>query len=263
MRTPGFLSLLFVASLAAFPAAYAGPSFDDASAFEVADFTFRTVRPPSRNARKRIVFQGSKVPSAPRRQAYSWFWSEVEPAVSAADPARFSKLGVQMGERLADGWAGFGGEDKARSFAADHLAAITEAADRENLSPAFLLAVIAVESAGQPKAKSPKGAQGLMQLMPATARRFDVANPWDATENIAGGAAYLNFLLGLFGEDPVLALAGYNAGEGAVAKYSGVPPYAETRDYVPKVLAAFLAVRRLCLVPPANVRDDCALFFES
>jgi soluble lytic murein transglycosylase-like protein len=170
---------------------------------------------------------------------------------------------VQVGDRLGGGWAGFGGADNARDFAAGHLAAITEAAKRENLSPAFLLAVIAVESAGKTKARSPKGAQGLMQLMPATARRFDVANPWDATENIAGGAAYLNFLLEHFGEDPVLALAGYNAGEGAVEKYSGVPPYSETRDYVPKVLAAFLAVRGLCIVPPVNVRDECVLFLES
>jgi soluble lytic murein transglycosylase-like protein len=263
MKIRILLGLALMTSMATAQVAGAAGAFAADGVFQVADFTFRTVRPPKSGARKRIVFQGSSTPSRPRKQAYSWFWSEVDATVAAADPARFSKLGAQIGDRLSGGWAGFGGADRARDFAADHLAALTEAAARENLSPAFLLAVIAVESAGVSKARSPKGAQGLMQLMPATARRFDVANPWDATENISGGAAYLDFLLTLFGDDPVLALAGYNAGEGAVAKYEGVPPYSETRDYVPKVLAAFLAIRDLCVVPPADVRDACALFVES
>ena len=76
-------------------------------------------------------------------------------------------------------------------------------------------------------------------------------------ENIRGGVAYLDWLLKEFGNDPVLALAGYNAGEGAVAKHGGVPPYAETRAYVPKVLAAWNVARGLCLTPPDLVTDGC------
>ncbi len=271
MLKPVILGLTVLAAAASPSAARASGAFDDANAFEVADFTFRTVKPPTPGAKKRIVFKGPLIfqgdmappPPATQKSSHGWFWNEVSPAITAANPGRFSLLAAQVGDRLAGGWGGFGNAANVRAFAASHLPALTAAAKRENLSAAFILAVIAVESAGKTQAKSPKGAQGLMQLMPATARRFSVANPWNASENIAGGARYLDFLLNLFGNDPVLALAGYNAGEGAVAKHKGVPPYAETRDYVPKVLSAFLEIRKLCAIPPADVRDACALYSES
>ncbi|MEM6904638.1 MAG: lytic transglycosylase domain-containing protein, partial [Pseudomonadota bacterium] len=110
----------------------------------------------------------------------------------------------------------------------------------------LLIAVVAVESGGNPRAISPKGAGGLMQLMPATARRFGVSNSLAPAQNVRGGTRYLKWLLDRFGGDTVLALAGYNAGEGAVDKYGGVPPFRETRDYVPKVAAAYAAARRIC-----------------
>lgn len=97
-------------------------------------------------------------------------------------------------------------------------------------------AVIDAESSYNPKARSPKNAQGLMQLIPATARRFGVSNPYDPLQNLHGGARYLRWLLDFFQGNVALALAGYNAGEGAVMKYGGVPPYAETQAYVGKVL---------------------------
>jgi hypothetical protein len=100
------------------------------------------------------------------------------------------------------------------------------------LDPALVLAVIRTESDFNPRALSPKGAQGLMQLIPATARRFGVEDPWDPVENLRGGLAYLRWLLDHFDGDVKLALAGYNAGENAVARYRGIPPYAETRRYV-------------------------------
>lgn len=125
------------------------------------------------------------------------------------------------------------------------------------VSPALVLAVISVESAGREKAVSSAGAQGLMQLMPATAARFGVQDSLVPEQNIAGGVKYLNWLMEEFGNDPILVLAGYNAGEGAVRKHSGVPPYAETRDYVPKVLAAFQVARALCATPPDLISDGC------
>ena len=96
-----------------------------------------------------------------------------------------------------------------------------------------------------------------MQLIPATADRFGVADSMVPRQNIQGGVAYLDWLLKEFNGDPVLALAGYNAGEGAVAKYSGVPPFAETRAYVPKVLAAWNVARGLCLTRPELISDGC------
>ncbi|MBL8308427.1 MAG: transglycosylase SLT domain-containing protein [Rubrivivax sp.] len=104
------------------------------------------------------------------------------------------------------------------------------------LEPALVLAVIAAESNFDPGAVSPKNAQGLMQLIPETARRFGVRNILDPAQNIRGGMAYLRWLLAYFEGDVSLALAAYNAGEGAVERYLGVPPFAETRNYVLKIL---------------------------
>lgn len=118
-------------------------------------------------------------------------------------------------------------------------APLTETVDRiarqNNLSPELVHSVIQVESNYDPNAVSPKGAQGLMQLIPATARRFGVSDAFNPSDNIQGGARYLKHLLELYKGDESLALAAYNAGEGAVSRYGGVPPYPETQDYVAKV----------------------------
>ncbi|WP_462320937.1 lytic transglycosylase domain-containing protein [Halochromatium sp.] len=114
---------------------------------------------------------------------------------------------------------------------------IESAARRHGLVPELLHAVIRTESAYKPDALSHAGACGLMQLMPGTAERFRVTEIWDPAQNIEGGAAYLRFLLDLFDNDLRLALAGYNAGEGAVKRYGNqIPPYPETQNYVRKVL---------------------------
>ncbi len=131
------------------------------------------------------------------------------------------------------------------------------------VSPALVLAVISVESAGQTAAVSHAGAQGLMQLMPGTAERFGVTNSMNARDNIRGGVAYLDWLLDRFDRDPVLALAGYNAGEGAVDKHQGVPPFAETRAYVPKVLAAWNVAEGLCVTRPLLISDGCVFVSQS
>jgi soluble lytic murein transglycosylase-like protein len=120
---------------------------------------------------------------------------------------------------------------------ARYASLIAETARRHRLSPALLHAVITVESGYNPSARSRKGASGLMQLMPSTARRYAVTDIWDPRQNLAGGARYLSDLLGMFNNDLGLALAAYNAGEGAVIQHGNrIPPYPETRQYVPKVL---------------------------
>ncbi len=106
------------------------------------------------------------------------------------------------------------------------------------LEPALVLALMAAESNFDPAAVSNKNAQGLMQLIPDTARRFGVRNLLDPAQNIRGGMAYLRWLLAYFEGDVALALAAYNAGEGAVERYLGVPPFAETRNYVLKIMIA-------------------------
>jgi soluble lytic murein transglycosylase-like protein len=112
---------------------------------------------------------------------------------------------------------------------------IAAAAAQFGVEEAIVRAIIHAESAYNVNAMSRVGAQGLMQLMPATARRFGVTNAFDPAQNIRGGVQYLGWLLKRFNGDLKLAAAGYNAGEGAVAKYNGVPPYAETQRYVQRV----------------------------
>jgi len=107
------------------------------------------------------------------------------------------------------------------------------------IDPELVMAVIQAESAYNPGAHSPKNAQGLMQLIPATAQRFGVKDPWNPVENIKGGVAYLSWLLRHFAGKVEWVLAAYNAGEGAVDKHQGVPPYQETQAYVKKIQAQY------------------------
>jgi len=131
-----------------------------------------------------------------------------------------------------------------RALAGDLADAIAAAADRHGLDRALLAAMVEVESGFQPKAVSPKGARGLMQLMPSTARRFGVKDPFDPLQSLDGGAQYLHWLLQRFEGRTDLALAAYNAGEGAVDRHGGrIPPYGETLRYVNGVLERAIADR--------------------
>jgi hypothetical protein len=116
---------------------------------------------------------------------------------------------------------------------------ILHAAHDEELDPGLVKSVMLVESGFNPRAVSRKGARGLMQLMPKTAQIFGVRNVFDVRENIRGGTRYLNYLLNLYHGDLENTLAAYNAGEGAVERYDGVPPYDETLLYVHKTLTAY------------------------
>lgn len=116
---------------------------------------------------------------------------------------------------------------------------ISKYADKNGLDEDFVKAVINQESGFNPNATSHCGAMGLMQLMPATAQGLGVTNAYDAEQNIEGGTKYLKGLMDRFGNDKSLALAAYNAGPNAVKKYGGIPPYAETQNYVKSVLGKY------------------------
>ena len=236
------------------------------------EFTFKREKPPKTGKRKLITVQiepekeplvaakpeaTPKVPTLPTR--YGWFWDKVSPdiGVDASDRLRLALDTLSAGP---NGSSVAGPRLQAlQSIAQSEGANILSATIGTKVSPALVLAIISVESAGQTDAVSSKGAQGLMQLMPDTAKRFGVTDSLSAADNIKGGVTYLDWLLGEFDGDAVMAIAGYNAGENAVKKHEGVPPYAETRDYVPKVLAAFEVARGLCKTRPELISDGCAL----
>lgn len=207
---------------------------------------------------------GASSSSAPRRTAtYAWYWDIVSPDIGDSGPGRLDE-GVRA-LRSGPGGASVTSPrlDTLRTIAAGHGTDILVATIGTEVSPALVVAVIAVESAGRADAVSGAGAQGLMQLIPATAERFGVADSLDPSENIKGGTAYLDWLMEEFDSDPILALAAYNAGEGAVRSNSGVPDYAETRDYVPKVLAAWAVARGLCQTPPVLISDGCVFAVDA
>ena len=194
---------------------------------------------------------------APAPSGVEWYWEAISPSLDDANEASLEAALAAL--RTAP---------SGQSIPAPRLQGMTELADRYGIdiltatigtkvSPALVLAVISVESAGRSDAVSSAGAQGLMQLMPPTASRFGVDDAFDPRENITGGTAYLDWLLDEFDNKVIYALAGYNAGEGSVRNNNGVPPFAETRAYVPKVLAAWEVARGLCITPPELVTDGC------
>lgn len=125
---------------------------------------------------------------------------------------------------------------------------VNQIAPRYGIDPQLVMAVIGAESAFNPSALSVKNAQGLMQLIPETAERFGVKDSWNPVQNIKGGTAYLHWLLRHFEGKVELVLAAYNAGEGAVERYKGIPPYQETQNYVRQILASY--PKSLHPVPP-------------
>jgi soluble lytic murein transglycosylase-like protein len=236
------------------------------------DFKPKFVQPPKAGARKRVNVQINRpeppIIATPAVQAapsgavirpdlgqYDWFWAKVSPEASQSGPGR---LEVAM-STLAAATSRVPAPrlQHMQDIAKIHGIDILRSTIGTKVSPALALAVISVESSGRVDAVSTAGAQGLMQLMPDTATRFGVTDSTVPQQNISGGIKYLDWLMGEFGDDPILVLAGYNAGEGSVRKHEGVPPFAETRDYVPKVLAAFQVAKGLCKTPPELISDGC------
>jgi len=183
----------------------------------------------------------SKRSEAPVRRNSLAFWSTTEhrwkPVPSANIRAARSAaaevnhyLGEQPGESTSQSFV------RGKSFSPQDIdTAIDQAASRHNVDPNLVRAVIKVESNFNPNAVSRKGAMGLMQLMPQTARQLNVANPFDPQQNVDAGVRHLKQLMENYGGDVKLTLAAYNAGQGAVARSAGVPHFAETRNYVKRI----------------------------
>ena len=200
------------------------------------DFQAKRVKPPAAGTKKRITIQidptevavaapkPTATPKAPQtaKGSYDWFWEKISPDLAQAGPGRLEEAMAAI---------------SAGGVAAPRLQQMQGIAQAQGVE--ILKSTIGT------------------QLMPDTAARFGVANSLVAAENIRGGVQYLDWLMGRFDHDPILVLAGYNAGEGSVQTHAGVPPFAETRDYVPKVLAAFQVARGLCLTPPQLISDGC------
>ena len=196
------------------------------------------------------------VPVPAPKSSYAWYWETIPPGLgdsSGRYDAAMAALSMGPGGAQVAAPRMQSMQTLAEIYGKDILVATVGT----KVSPALVLAVMGIESAGRKDAVSSAGATGLMQLMPATAERFGVTDSTDPVQNIRGGVAYLDWLMGEFDHDPLMVLAAYNAGEGAVRKNQGVPPYAETRDYVPKVLAAWQVAKGLCLSQPDLVSDPC------
>lgn len=242
------------------------------------DFSFKRVTVPSKNTNRRITVQidpnairapsaplaaGTGTPAAaamaavPKPSGLEWFWMAVSPKLSDTGPGRLEMALREMNNAPSGKAVPVPRLQTLQTIASAHGLDILRETVGTKVSPALVLALISVESAGRDDAVSSAGAQGLMQLMPATAARFGVTDRADPAENIKAGVAYLAWLMDHFDNDPILVLAGYNAGEGAVRDNAGVPPYAETRAYVPKVLAAWTVAKGLCQTPPELMTDGC------
>ncbi|MEL6167203.1 MAG: lytic transglycosylase domain-containing protein [Pseudomonadota bacterium] len=234
------------------------------------DFTFRRVAPPASDGEPRIRVQiGPEtdvvaIPDAAPEESlgaaalpFDWFWATVSRDLDVDPAERFRRAMQALTDGAAAGQGAAPSLDDMRRITETYRADLLGLTVGTAVSPALAAAVIHAESSGKPEAESSAGAVGLMQLMPETASRFEVQDRTDPTQNIRGGVAFLDELMGVFDRDPILVLAAYNAGETAVRENAGVPPYPETLGYVPRVLAAWNVARALCVTPPDLVTDGC------
>jgi len=242
------------------------------------DFTFKRIAVPGASVGKRITVQIDpeeqaeylRVPNpevvslpAPTQPGpgpddpFGWYWSVVSPSLLAPNSRRLDDAVNHLRNNPDGQIVSVPRLQDLQNIVGHHGISILTATIGTQVSPALVLAVIGIESSGRTDVVSSAGAAGLMQLIPATAERFGVTDSTDPAENIKGGVAYLNWLMKEFDNDAVMVLAAYNAGENAVRRHEGVPPFAETRAYVPKVLAAWNVAKGLCMTPPQLISDGC------
>jgi soluble lytic murein transglycosylase-like protein len=183
-------------------------------------------KPAAQNRRLKLTARIVAPPASPAARPFSGSLNTnaTTPAPAASAATAKSLGGFSTGDAAIDSY-------------------IADSGTRNGVDPVLLYAIMHRESSFRRMAVSPKGARGLMQLMPGTAARFGVSNIFDPRQNIEGGARYVRFLLDTFDGDVRLALAGYNAGEGAVMKYGGVPPYSETQEYVRRIYERYALMR--------------------
>ncbi|MFY0662338.1 MAG: lytic transglycosylase domain-containing protein [Shimia sp.] len=262
---------LLAVALAAFVGFWAPESAFAEGPKPFPDFSAKRVKPPQAGQGKRITVQiaPAVVPEAQASEdtevvapgsgvgAMAWFWEEVSPKLDDTSPGRLEGALNKVSKPPEGKTVPTPRLTTLQTIVQGHGIDILRSTIGTQVSPALVLAVIAVESGGKADAVSGAGAEGLMQLMPDTAARFGVEDSFAGADNIAGGAKFLDFLMNKFEGDPILVLAGYNAGENSITEHAGVPPYAETRAYVPKVLAAFQVARALCMTPPELISDGC------
>jgi soluble lytic murein transglycosylase-like protein len=214
----GLVRLAVAGLLAAGPPAWGGPAvvFSDGR-------SMRVERVERADGVAYLFLEGGGALSVPAERITNWeALSQANAGANAAESVPVDEVvGPDPGWRLAAG---------------EYADLIALMAERHDVNPALLTAMVQAESAFDPGAVSPKGARGLLQLMPETAERFGVSNPFDAVQSVDGGARYLSWLLERYEGRTDLALAGYNAGEGAVDLHRGIPPYGETHRYVRRVL---------------------------
>lgn len=190
-----------------------------------------------------LLYAGGHGFKQDQARAHAWFKRAA--ALGHPDAAGMARLFRQPGKRSAarcpNGW---GRTARAQLYApAEIREMVDRLAPKYSLDPKLVLAVIQVESAYQADAVSSANAQGLMQLIPATAERFGVRDAFNPADNINGGMRYLRWLLKHFSGDVTKAVAAYNAGEGAVRRYGGIPPYRETQNYVRKIRRLYTKLR--------------------
>ncbi len=222
------------------------------------------------------IMPARRTPAALGRRSSLGYWSATEhrwKTVRAANVRAAQSAAAEVNEYLgqSSGAVQVSNFVRRRAFSDREIeAAIDQAASRHNVDPSLVRAVIKVESNFNPNAVSRKGAMGLMQLMPQTARQLKVTNPFDPQQNVDAGVRHLKMLMENYGGDVSLSLAAYNAGAGAVARSAGVPRFAETRNYVKRITQLYYGEARddRILGSPVRTplrvkRDDRGVLYSS
>jgi len=234
------------------------------------DFTFKIVKPPAKGAKKLITIQITPKADKPADSAKekvaggldiqtmnAWFWDNISPDLTAAGPGRFGKAQRIIANAPRAEHPGLVARAALQRIVAAHGTDILLATLDDAVSPALVLAMIGTEEARAKSDTALTTPHPLLAAAPQGAGKFKISDGPDPTRAIKAGVARFARLLRRFNNDPILALAAFQAGAKAIDDHSGVPPFAATRAYVPEVIAAFQVARRLCITPPELYSDGC------